>query len=1000
MTLSERAVRRPVTTCMVFVAVIVLGAVSLSRLAIDLLPEVDFPAISVFSEYEGVAPEEMETLITRPIEEAVSRVQGIDRIEAFSAEGRSTVSLRFAWGTSLDSALNDVRAAIERIRDDLPEDARTPVVFKFDLAAFPIVMLTLSGDMEPWKLRKLAEETLSYRLERVEGVAAVGVRGGDRREIHVDLDAERLSAHALTAAAVAEAIRRENVNLPAGDVRERGVEVIVRTKGEFERVGAIDKVVVAMRDGAPVRVRDLGQVRDGVEKPVNSVLIDGKPGIRLAVSKLSGANTVEVAERVRQEVARINRELPRIELAARFDTSTYIEDSITNVEQGVLFGASLAILVLLLFLPSVRATAIVAIAIPIAGVGTFALMYQGGNIQRHRERGLSPKEAAVRGSSEVATAIIASTLTTLSIFVPVIFVGGFAGIFFGQMAYVVSFALLCSLAVALTLVPVLASWGRPLTDVKPERGVALVLGRWLGALEDAYARLLRWALSWRKTLFALAAALFAGALYLGQFIGTELMAEGDQGEVRVRGELPVGTPLERSAQVLRQVGDLVSAEVPETAAIMGVAGPRGFYSSAGANVLDVRIGLVELGQRQRSADDVAAALRRLLRRIPDLKTRVRAGEKFWLFRMLRGGGERLAVNVLGYDLERSAQLAREVAATMATVEGVVDVDVDRKEGNREAVVKIDADKAADLGLSVGQIGSMVSTYVLGRAATYFRDGGDEYRILVRLDERHRRHAAQLERLPIITPRGERVVLADVAHIERREGPIVLRRLNQERIITVSAGFADRDLGAVTRDVQARLDAMAVPEGFTLSMGGEQQEQARTFGELAMGLLLALVLVYMIMAALFESLLHPFVMLLTIPFALVGVVATLLLTDTTLNVNSFLGGIVLVGVVVNNAIVLVDYINLLRREQDRALLEAVVEAGRRRLRPILMTTLTTSLALMPVAIGMGEGGELQAPLARVVVGGLLVSTVVSLLLVPALYYSVEALRTRWGAARSA
>jgi HAE1 family hydrophobic/amphiphilic exporter-1 len=1018
MSLSERAVRRPVTTYMVFVAVVILGAVSLRRLAIDLLPEIDFPAISVFTTYEGVGPEEMETLITRPIEESVSTVQGLDRIESFSAEGRSRVQLRFAWGTSLDTALNDVRAAVERIRAELPEEAETPVVFKFDLSSFPIMMLTLSGKLDSWRLRHLAEEKIKYRLERVEGVAAVNVRGGDLREIHVDLDADRLAALGITAGEVAAALRRDNVNLPAGDVRSRGREVIVRTLGEYKNLSQMGAVVVATRSGSPVRVRDLGQVRDSHQDPVNEVFVDGKPAIRLSISKLPGANTVEVAARVHREVARIKSEMPKIQLRSRFDTSDYIQQSISNVQQGVLYGAGLAVFVLLFFLRSVRATAIVATAIPIASVGTFALMYLSGftlnmisfgglalgigllvdnaiviqeNIQRHREGGAAPRDAAVRGAGEVANAIVASTMTTLCIFLPVIFVGGFARIFFGQMAYVVSFALLCALAVALTLVPVLSS--RTRKRKREEGRLARTVGRALESMERGYSALLRRALRRRKTVYIVANLLFFGSLALFPLVGTELMPMGDQGEVQIEAELPVGTPLERTAKSMHDAEKIIRRNAPESEVVMSVAGPPGFWSDAGSNAASLRVGLVKLGRRERSSEEVAGALRAPLSRIPDFKPRVRAGEGLWIFRLLRGGGERLAVEIRGFDLETGTRLAQRVAGVMKQAPGVVDVDIDRKEGNQEAAIHIDADKASNLGLTVGGIASTVSTYVLGSAATYFRDLGDEFRILVQLQEKDRYTVDQLAGLPIITPKGDRIALADVATIERRQGPLVVRRLNQERIVTVSAGYAGKDLGSVVKTLGERLAQIVRPEGFTIDFGGEFAEQRKTFGELLIGLLLALALVYMVMASLFESFLHPLVMLLSIPFAVIGVLVALLSTGTTLNVNSFLGMIVLTGIVVNNAIVLVDYINLLRREGELELEQAVVEAGRRRLRPILMTTLTTVLALMPVAIGMGEGGELQAPLARVVVGGLLTSALITLVFVPTLYVTLERLRAR-------
>jgi len=1021
MSLPASAIHRPVTTIMVFIGIVLIGLVSFFHLTVDMMPEIDMPEVSVITTYEGVGPEEIETLLTEPIEEAVSKVQGVQKIESYSNEGRSRVQLQFAWGSSLEAAANDVRAAVERIRDDLPEDATAPVVFKFDLSSFPIMMVVLSGKMDPWRLRQLADETITYRLERVPGVAAVDIRGGDKREIQVELDATRLAAFGLTAADVIAAISRDNINLPAGDMREHGKEVIIRTLGEFREVAQIGEVIVAERDGRIIQINDLGAVRDGAEEPQNAVQVDGAPAIRLAVSKLSGANTVEVAERVRREIAAINGDYPNLELMIHFDSSQYIRDSISNVEQGIMFGALLALAVLFLFLRTLRATMTIGVSIPVAVIGTFGLMKIGHftlnmisfgglalgigmivdnaivileNIQQHRERGLDRRAAALRGSSEVSTAIIASTITTVCIFVPVLFQEGFTGIFFKEMAYVVTFALICSLLAALTLVPVLASFSgrRPRALKKTEI-------RWLLALQNGYGRLLAAALRHRRLIYVLAVLLLAGSVMLFRFIGQELMPESDQGDIRVDAELPVGTPLEVSSRIAHQAAQTISSLTPEALAVLGVAGPSGSWSTSSTNNVSLRVKLAPLSERERSDKEIAAALRPALMRLPDFQPRIRSGEGFFLLRLMRGGGERLSVELRGYEMIPAARLAREVAERMRRVPGVTDVDIDRKEGNREATVLIDAEKAADLGLTVGKIGQELTTYVLGSAATHFRERGDEFRIFVRLREEDRRLTEQLDRLPLITGTGGSILLGDVARIERREGPVSIRRLNQERVVTVSGGFEGSDLGSVVEHVRESLADLTVPEGFTVFFGGEFEEQQKAFKQLLIGLLLAVALVYMVMASLFESLLHPLIMLLSVPFAMIGIVLTLLLTGTTLNMNSFLGAIVLVGVVVNNAIILVDYINLLRREGKMDLTAAVIEGGRRRLRPILMTMLTTSLALLPVALGLGEGGEMQSPLARVVIGGLLSSSLITLILIPCLYVSFETFMAKRRAARN-
>ncbi|GAB4297868.1 MAG: efflux RND transporter permease subunit [Myxococcota bacterium] len=1017
---SSFAVNRPITTIMLFISLVLLGVVSLNRLAIDLLPEVEFPAISIFTTYGGVGPEEIETLITRPVEQAVSTIQGLDRIDSFSAEGRSRVSLRFAWGVSLDGALNDVRAAIERIRDVLPEDASPPVVFKFDLNSFPIMMLTLSGDMEEWRLRRLADETIKYRLERVEGVAAVDIRGGIRREIHVELSADKISSFGITTGEIEQALRRDNVNIPGGDVYDRGFKVTVRTLGEFRSVKEIEETIVAIRNGAPVRIKDIGSVTDSYEEPVNAVFVDGEPGIRLGVSKISGANTVEVAEHVKREVERINRDIPNVKLNVRFDTSKYIRNSISSVTQGIFYGAFLAVFILLLFLRSVKATLIISAAIPIAVIGTFALMFLGKftlnmisfggialgigllvdnsivvleNIQRHLERGALPKPAAIEGAGEVSTAIVASTLTTVCIFVPVIFITGFAGIFFGQLAFVVSFALICSLAVALMLVPLLSSL-RP-ADGKSERTpkITKALERLSDDIESAYERLLRKVIYRRKSVYSISVVLLIVSLMLFPLIGVELMPESDQNEVRITAEAPIGTPLEKSSEIALFLDSQVRKLTPERRGSISLVGAPGYWSDAGSNWIEIRTDLNEIADRSRSSEEIAVSLRPYFNDIPDVVVRVRAGEGFWLFQLLRGGGERIMIEVRGYSLDTALKLSKQIADSIKKIPGVTDVNIDMKEGNREAVVNIDRDKAAGLGLSVGYIGDVISTFVLGKRVSYYREGGDEFGILVRLRESDRLNESHLEQIPLITPKGEFITLGNIASIERNRAPVAIRRLNQERIVSVSAGFSGRDLGSIIGDIREQLSSITTPEGFSIHFGGEFEEQQKTFAQLIIGLFLAIALVYMVMASLFESLVQPFLMLFAIPFAFVGVVASLMLTATTFNVYSFLGTIVLMGIVVNNAIVLVDYTNLLRTTYNLELFEAVAQAGRRRLRPILMTTLTTILALLPVAIGIGEGSEMQAPLARVIIGGLLVSTLITLVLIPSLYITVESRRAR-------
>jgi HAE1 family hydrophobic/amphiphilic exporter-1 len=1022
MSIAGTAVRRPIGTAMIYLGVLVVGAVALGRLSVDLLPDMDFPRVSVITTYEGVGAEEIETLITRPIEQAVSTIQGIDRIDSSTAEGISRVNLQFAWGSDLDVVVNDVRANLDRIAATLPEDAERPVIQKFDLSAVPVAQIGVSGSGDPRRIRHLADDAIARRLARLEGVAEASARGGRVREIQVELDAGKLVAFGISASEVELALQRDNRNVSAGDVRAAGREVLVRSVGEWRKADEIYDVLVREVEGRPVYIRDLATVRDSIREPNNEQWVNGEPGIAMSVSKQSGANTVEVVERVREEIERINRDYAgRIRLSMIEDSAYFIERSINNVRNGAMTGALLAVLVLLFFLRDVRATAVISTAIPVSILATFALMYFSGytlniisfgglalgigmlvdngivileNIYRKREQGVGAIEAAVQGTREVAPAVLAGTLTTVAVFAPVVFVSGFAGVFFGQMAGVISFSLFCSLVVAVTLVPAMSaqvlapgSGARTGWSAKLSRSC----GETIDAMESLYGRLVRRALETPGWVIACSIVLLLASIRGVSFVGMELMPEADEGAIDIDLEFPIGTPLERSAEIMPEVEARVRSVLREgeAASSLTSAGPEMWWMVGGAHEGEVELNLVPLSQRERGIREVMREIRKALSDLPDTQLRIRQGSANFFNRLIRGrSGERLAVDIRGHDREVATQLADRVTQAMLSVEGVTDARLDREEGLTEASILVDVVKAADLGLTRAEVAETIETYVLGRVATRLRQGGDEFDVRVQLQPSDRAHVDQLLSLPLVTPRGETVPLGSVARLEERLGPPSIERQDQERLIQVAAGIGDRPLDAIVSDLELRLADIPVPDGFTLAISGEHAEQEKTFGGLFVGILLAIFLVYTVMAVQFESLVHPLIIMASVPFAFVGVVATLAITGTTFNMNSFLGAIVLVAIVVNNAIVLVDYINLLRRERAMPLYEAVVEAAHRRLRPILMTTATTTLAMLPLAIGGGEGSEIQGPLARVVLGGLAVSTLVTLVVVPCLYFMVE------------
>ncbi len=1023
MNIARFSVRRPIFTVMATLIVVIVGAISLTRLPVDLMPDITYPTLSVSSTYENASPEEIEELITRPLEEAMGAIAGVEEVASTSAEGSATVRVTFAWGTNLDEATNDIRDRLDRVAQRLPDEASRPVLRKFDLASFPILILGASSRLDPVQMRRIIDDDIKYRIERVPGVAALDVWGGLEREIQVLIDPGKLRALELSLEQVIGRLRAANVTLPAGTIEAGNYELTLRVPGEYSSLEELRQTVVAIRGAAPVRLSQVAEVADRWQRITRVVRVNGEPGVRLSINKQAGTNTVQVAQRVLAEIEQINRDIPQIRLIPIVDTSEFIQRSIDNVGSAALYGGLFAILVLLFFLRSLRSTIIIAAAIPVSVVATFALVYFGGftlnimtlgglalgvgmlvdnaivvleNIYRVRGREPCPLMAAENGAREVAAAIVASTLTTLAVFLPLIFVRGMAGVMFKQLSYVVGFALLCSLAVALTLIPMLSSrFLAPIPEVerpkeKFSHRIFHLSGHLFTGLEELYGSLLHWALRHRLATVAAALCLFGGSLLLIPLVGYELMPETDEGEVRVNLEMEVGTKLSLSDATYRPIEEMVAEAVPEIESMVASIGGSP-WRGGGAHVANLRISLVPRDQRQRSSDEIATALRRLLTGIPGVTARVRTGQGLFIMRRVAGGGERLEVEVRGFDLDTADALARQVLETVVAVDGVTDAQISRDSGVPERVLIVDRHKAEAMGVSVRRVAEMLQTAVAGTRAGNYREGGNEFAIRVKLQDAEQRSLAELLDLTVFNDAGRPVVLRNIVEVEERTGPVRIERRNQERIVTVQGNIQDRDLGSIVADLREELQAMPIPRGFTVALTGDYEEQQEAFRELLLGFVLALILVYMVMACLYESLRDPFVVMFSVPLAAIGVILMLFLTGTTFNVQSFIGCIMLGGIVVNNAILLVDHTNLLRSRDRMATREAIEEAGRRRLRPILMTALTTICGLTPLALGLGEGGEAQAPMARAVIGGLASSTLITLVFVPVIYSLFEGKR---------
>ena len=1017
MNLARFTVGRPVLTTMVTLIAVIIGAVSLVRLPIGLLPEVTYPTLTVSTSYENASPEEIEELITRPIEQAVAAVAGVESVNSFSSEGIGNVRVSFSWGIDIDVAANDLRDRLDRISHLLPSDVNRPQVRKFDISATPVLILGVASPLDPLELRRLIDEQMSFRVERVPGVASLDVWGGLEREIQVNIRPYKIAALGLTLEEVRQAIRDANITLPAGEIERGGLEVTLRTPGQFERLEELAATVLAVRDGAPITLDQVAEIRDTHRKVREIIRINGQPGVRLAVRKQPDANTVQVAREVLREIELLNRDFPQAEIVPIIDFSEYIKRSIDNVGRSLLYGGALASVVLLFFLRSFRSTLVVVVAIPVSVIATFALVYFGGftlnlmtlgglalgvgmmvdsaivvleNIARLRDKERLPAiRAAIDGTGEVAAAIVAGTLTTLVIFLPMLFAEQLSGILFRQLALVVGFALLAALAVALTLTPMLAArLVQPPAETRQEvRGVKGAVLRATGGmfngLETLYRHTLQGAMNNRGPVIIGFLTLFLLAVMLLSQLGSEFLPPADEGQVRVGVEMETGTQLELFDQKVREVERLVLPAVPETRASVVQVGGSSYRTGAPANA-DIRLALVPISERQRSSEQIAADLRGLLQDIPGAQIRTRSGGSFVLRLAAGGEDDRLTIEVRGFDLTQLDQMARQVRDAVADVEGIADLRLSREGGVPLELLRIDRQRAADLGLSVAAIGRTIETAMAGSTAGQFRDGGNEYRIFMRLENAEQLGYDDILNITVRNDTGSFVALRNVVTVERSEGPLTIERQDQQRVSRVQANLSGRDMGSVVSDVRQRLAEIPVPRGIDITFGGDYEEQEKAFNEMALGLLLAVLLVYMVMACLYESLLDPLIVMFSVPMALIGVVAMLLFTGTTLNAQSSIGGIMLVGIVVNNAILIVDQASRLRKDAGWTAFAAAVEAGKRRLRPILMTTLTTTFAMLPLALGIGEGSEQQAPMARAVVGGLLSSAFITLLLIPVLY----------------
>ncbi len=1008
MNLSKFTVKRPVFTTMAILIVVFLGFISFGDLGLDLLPDLEFPIVAVITDYEGAAPEEIETMVTRPLEDTVGTVDGLEGISSISSPDQSIVMAEFAFGTDMDFAMLDVREQIDFVRDMLPDDASDPIVVGFDPEMLPMVTLGISGEMGILELTEWVDDMVVPRLERLEGVATVDVTGGLNREIQVNVDQDRLNAYGLTLDRLVEVLQTENIRMPGGSVRDGSIEMLTRTTGEFQ---SVDDIRNLRLNESGLLLSEIAEIVDGESETSQHTRINGVEGIGLTIQRESGANTVIVSQRIRSEIEEIQAGLGEdINLSYVYDEAQFILEAIGDLGMNAAIGALMAVLVLFLFLRSFKTTIIIGLAIPISVVATFVLMYfadltfnlmtLGGialgigmlvdnaivvieNIYRMRQEGSGAMLAATEGSGEVASAIIASTLTTAAVFLPIVYIEGIASELFSELAMTVAFALFASLLVALSLIPMLAS--RLLNGAVTKKmsfGFVDTLGT---KIKEFYGALISTALNHRLLTVVVVAAIFGASLLMIPQIGAEFIPPMDEGEIMVEIELPVGMMLAETREVALEIEEIVAGVAEVETVYTNIGSPGGQAAmmglgGGGSNEANLEVSLVSSTDRDRSTTEIINEIQEMTAGVP--RAEISVVDMAADFGGL-GGGSPVSIRIQGPDLGVLEELSDEMAVLVTGIEGTMNVETSFDEGRPEVVVRVDQAKSSQLGVPAAMIANTVNTGLDGTVPTLYRSGGSEYDIRVRLAENGRESISDLRRLRIATPEAGLVELQEVADIEIVDGPVQINRENQQRTGTVSADLDGRDLGGVAADIEAELAGFNIPDGYRVDITGEAEEMEAAFGDLSYAFILAVVLIYMIMAAQFESLVHPFAIMFSVPLAVIGAIGGLFITGHRLSVVAFIGAIMLVGIVVNNAIVFVDYVNILRRDgQDRR--SALINAGMIRLRPIAMTALTTMLAMLPMALGLGEGAEVQAPMAVVVVGGLLSSTFLTLIFLPVIY----------------
>jgi hydrophobe/amphiphile efflux-1 (HAE1) family protein len=1035
MSLYSASVKKPITTLVVFIGVIILGIYSFFYLPVDFFPKLEPPIITVFTFYQGANASDIEENITKRLENNFSTLTNLKKITSTSKENTSVLMLEFEWGKNLDEATNEVRDALGRAERYLPADAEKPVIFKFSASMVPVIIYSVTADQSYAALTDILDNKVVAPLNRIDGVGSVMMIGGPIRAVMVDIDPRKLDAYNLSLEQIGNALRTENIDMPAGNIEMGMVNYPVRVEGRFTNSDQVKDIIISNINSKVVYLKDVATVRDDLKKATLDDKTNGRKSVRLMVQKQSGANTVQVAKDVKAKLAEVSGSLPEdVKIETVIDTSDYIQKSISNLTETIYFAILFVILIVLFFLGSWRATFIVFLSIPTSLIVSFIYLFLTDNslniitlssisiaiglvvddaivvlenIVRNMKKGSFPREAAIYGTNEVAMAVIATTLTIIAVFLPLTMLGDLTGEIFAPLGAVVTITIATSVIVSLTLTPMMASRILKISKTKKEAKsigakVAVFNEKIITAIDAFYEKTLKFAVNNRPLIIILAILIFGSSLFLVNRVGFEFMPASDNGRISAQVELIEGTRLDITTQLARKIEAIIKEKYPEIEIISTSAGSAesgsmlSIFQKSGSYIISFIMTLPPVEERTRDIFEISDLLRQDLAGFPEIvKYSVNPGSmtssmSSSSFGMSVGGGSTIEVKIFGHDFNNTNIVAEQVSAALKKIEGTRDVTISRDKEKPELQVKLNRDKMSNLALSTVMVSSAIRNRINGLTATQYREEGEEYDIIINYDEKFRQSTVDLENMTIQNMRGQLIRLGDIASVEQYFSPPNIERENKERLVKVTAFLMQTDLSTVTAELNRQVSQMNIPPEIEIEYGGSVKDMQDSFRDLIILLVLSIVLVYIVMASQFESFREPFIIMFSLPFAFTGVFLALWISGTTLNVISFIGAIMLVGIVVKNGIILVDYTNLLR-DRGVFLKSAVVQGGRLRLRPVLMTSLTMILAMIPLVLSKGEGSEIWRPMGISLMGGLTFSTLITLIVIPVIY-------TIFGAAR--